>query len=303
MTYVKEQINKASPSSMKNFGISELERYSGIKAHTLRTWEVRYGIPKPERNKSNSRIYSLRELEEVLHLAVLNSNGHKISRLSCLSQEQIAEKLKRLTGADERQRLALSQLLIAMHALRIEEFEAVLNHCFSSWPAYTVLQEVIYPFLTATNLFWQGSRLTEEHLVVTVLRRKMIHAIEKIDFSVRKERKVMLFLTSTRQLDLALLYACYFLTHAGVKVIYMGNDISVDNMVSTFEIIKPNYLYTYLPAKNNFQFDKMATVMNELLPEAVMIFTTQPGNTAGRNFSDKIISRSFDEALLLLVNS
>ena len=39
------------------FSIKELEKLSGIKAHTLRIWEQRYGILKPTRTDTNIRCY------------------------------------------------------------------------------------------------------------------------------------------------------------------------------------------------------------------------------------------------------
>ena len=34
---------------MGHFAISDLEQLSGVKAHTIRMWEQRYGLLKPER--------------------------------------------------------------------------------------------------------------------------------------------------------------------------------------------------------------------------------------------------------------
>ncbi|MFZ9452391.1 MAG: MerR family transcriptional regulator, partial [Bacteroidia bacterium] len=37
------------------YSIKDLERISGIKAHTLRIWEQRYNILTPERTQTNIR--------------------------------------------------------------------------------------------------------------------------------------------------------------------------------------------------------------------------------------------------------
>ncbi len=51
---------------MKKFSIRELENFSQIKAHTLRIWEHRYGVFKPNRSKGNIRYYSLEEVKLLL---------------------------------------------------------------------------------------------------------------------------------------------------------------------------------------------------------------------------------------------
>jgi DNA-binding transcriptional MerR regulator len=60
---------------MNIFSIKDLENISGIKAHTLRIWEQRYGILKPERTDTNIRHYGDEELKLVLNIALLQEKG------------------------------------------------------------------------------------------------------------------------------------------------------------------------------------------------------------------------------------
>ena len=50
------------------FSIKDLEKISGIKAHTLRIWEQRYGIIKPERTDTNIRTYNNEQLKQLLNI-------------------------------------------------------------------------------------------------------------------------------------------------------------------------------------------------------------------------------------------
>ena len=43
---------------MSVYKIKDLEVLSGIKAHTIRIWEKRYGILNPERSESKIRVYN-----------------------------------------------------------------------------------------------------------------------------------------------------------------------------------------------------------------------------------------------------
>ena len=78
---------------MLHYSIKDLEKLSGIKAHTLRIWEQRYGILKPERTNTNIRLYSNQELKHILNIAILNNKGYKISKIAELSNEQIAHEV------------------------------------------------------------------------------------------------------------------------------------------------------------------------------------------------------------------
>ena len=48
---------------MAVYSIRDLEKLSGIKAHTIRIWEQRYGIIVPQRTKTNIRYYEDEDLK------------------------------------------------------------------------------------------------------------------------------------------------------------------------------------------------------------------------------------------------
>ncbi len=43
--------------TMTRYSINDLEKLSGIKAHTIRMWEKRYNIIEPKRTDTNIRYY------------------------------------------------------------------------------------------------------------------------------------------------------------------------------------------------------------------------------------------------------
>ena len=43
---------------MAVYSIKELEKLSGIKAHTIRIWEKRYNLIDPRRTNTNIRYYT-----------------------------------------------------------------------------------------------------------------------------------------------------------------------------------------------------------------------------------------------------
>jgi DNA-binding transcriptional MerR regulator len=67
---------------MAAYSIRDLERLSGIKAHTIRIWEKRYGLIEPRRTMTNIRTYCDTELKKILNVSILNRNGLKISKIA-----------------------------------------------------------------------------------------------------------------------------------------------------------------------------------------------------------------------------
>ena len=78
------------------YTIKDLERVSGIKAHTLRVWEQRYVILTPKRTITNIRYYNDADLKKVLNVSLLNNNGFKISSIAKLNHESIVVEVEKL---------------------------------------------------------------------------------------------------------------------------------------------------------------------------------------------------------------
>ncbi|MFN5762433.1 MAG: MerR family transcriptional regulator, partial [Sphingobacteriales bacterium] len=74
---------------MHSFSIKDIENLSGIKAHTLRIWEMRYGIVKPIRKHSKHRKYGVEELKRILRISHLYNQGFRISRIAQMTDEDI----------------------------------------------------------------------------------------------------------------------------------------------------------------------------------------------------------------------
>jgi MerR family transcriptional regulator, light-induced transcriptional regulator len=109
------------------FTIRELESLSGIKAHTIRIWEQRYGFIKPSRTQTNIRTYSNEELKTILTVALLNKYGYKISKIDAMEPEQREQLAMQLPETDAQRELSVNELLGHMVDLESLRFEDVLN--------------------------------------------------------------------------------------------------------------------------------------------------------------------------------
>ncbi len=78
---------------MAVYSIRELEKLSGIKAHTIRIWEKRYKLIEPHRTNTNIRYYTDANLKKILNVAVLNRQGMKISHIALLTDQELKESI------------------------------------------------------------------------------------------------------------------------------------------------------------------------------------------------------------------
>jgi DNA-binding transcriptional MerR regulator len=74
---------------MSNFNIQVVSDICGISDHTLRAWERRYGVVDPERSDGGQRLYSQQDLDKLQLLSYLVSQGHRISKLAKMNDEEL----------------------------------------------------------------------------------------------------------------------------------------------------------------------------------------------------------------------
>ena len=113
---------------MNAFTIKDLENLSGIKAHTIRIWEQRYSMFKPQRTETNIRYYSSNELKIVLNIALLNKYGFKISHIDRMSEAVLTEKIDSLNQFEAQQERLVNELIHCMVDVKLNEFEKLLNN-------------------------------------------------------------------------------------------------------------------------------------------------------------------------------
>src|SRR6187549_2127273 len=112
---------------MGKYSIKELEKLSGIKAHTIRIWEKRHKIIAPSRTSTNIRFYSDDDLKKIINVSLLNTNGIKISRIADMSPDEVNQKVLEISEVRSDAAANIDQLVIAMVNMEEEFFEKIVN--------------------------------------------------------------------------------------------------------------------------------------------------------------------------------
>ena len=110
---------------MAIYSIRDLEKLTGIKAHTIRIWEQRYGLITPARTETNIRYYTDENLRHLFNIALLNRNGLKISKLAQMTPEEIASKGAAIAQNNPNPNAQIDSLTLAMIDLNEAAFERV----------------------------------------------------------------------------------------------------------------------------------------------------------------------------------
>ncbi len=263
---------------MNIFSIKDLEQLSGIKAHTIRIWEQRYSFIKPSRTDTNIRFYSNEELKIILNTSLLNKYGYKVSRIDKMSEEEIKEKLLLLTNNDAQKERIVNELIQSMIELDVDTFENILDKYILTKGIEKTIIDIVFSFLQKVGVLWQTNHVNpaQEHLVSNIIRQKLIVGIEKISVNNYETKSVLMFLPEGEHHELCLLFVHYLLKQKGFKVLYLGADIPVKDVLYVVNAKKPDYLYSHLTAiPSNFKLEKFFTQFNSKLHNSEFVISGQ----------------------------
>lgn len=234
---------------LTNYSISDLEKLSGIKAHTLRIWESRYGIITPSRTKTNIRYYTDQDLKKILNIALLNKKGHKISKIVQLTDEQINEEVVGVKDISDDFELQMQSLHTAMVELDEDRFNHIITYYYEAFGMKKTIIEVIYPFLEKMSLMWlaDGINQVQENFITVLIRQKLIVAIDAMKYSPTKQSKTFfLYLPEGETQELSMLLLQFLIKSCQHKVYYLGTNVNINDLKETYDLIKPDYIYTMI---------------------------------------------------------
>lgn len=239
---------------MNNFTISQLAQFSGVKAHTIRMWEVRHNALHPHRSVGNTRYYDNQQLRRLLNIVSLQENGKKISELSAMSDPELSELLKEQTqihfsGSEVSDKgFYISQLLAAGMGYDAGYFEKFLAHCLLRFGIDTTYTEVVYPMLMRIGLLWSINELppAQEHFISNLLRQKLYTAIDSLPPPPVNAPGWLLFLPEDEFHEIGLLMADYLLRRNGQKTLYLGANVPLSSLASAAEEWKADNLLFFM---------------------------------------------------------
>jgi MerR family transcriptional regulator, light-induced transcriptional regulator len=229
------------------YSINDIEKLSGVKAHTIRIWEKRYNIIPNRRSGSNIRFYEEGDLELILNIAHLNKRGIKISKIATMSADQMKQRIADYCDVDVIFENHIDGLMLSMFELNEYKFIKILNHHIKDMGFEKTMDEVIYPLLDKLSVMWIAGSVkgVHENFINNIIRRKLSVEIDKIELVPEScSKKFLIYLPEYEAHELSLLYVFFLLKKYGADTLYLGTQISIKDVEDAVDIYKPDCIFT-----------------------------------------------------------
>lgn len=270
---------------MVGYKIKDIEVLTGIKAHTIRIWEKRYGILEPTRSETQIRTYSDKELAYLLNISMLNKSGYKISKIAKLENDELTKlvwdlKYNSSNNSDDKLILALVELdeILFRDTLAILIKEHGLENTFTDF---------IIPFLDRIGIMWLIGTINpaQEHFITNLIRQKVIGEIDKLPIPDPKKDGIMLYLPEHEWHELSLLFYQFILRKNNINTFYLGQSLPYDSLIECVNKLKPKALMTSLLAAVEGSFVESYFANIEKDTNGLPVFA---GGAQIMNYQDKL---------------
>lgn len=254
---------------MTLYSIKDLEHLSGIKAHTIRIWEKRYGLLDPDRTDTNIRSYSDNDVRKILNVAMLVKSGFKISTVALYDDEKLRSEVIRINRSLTDPDKNIDQLLFLAVNLDTIGFENLMNLIISQNGFRKTIEQVIFPFFVRIGILWQtGSIFTaHEHFVSNLIRNRFIRETGNFESS-ETSKSVLFFLRENEWHELGLLYFNFLAAQAGLRCVYLGQSLPFEDLsnlltASRYDFVCTSFIHAIEKAELDRYLANLSLVFNQ----------------------------------------
>ena len=215
-----------------NYTVKAAARATGVSESRLRTWERRYGIPRPDRGPSGRRLYDEEDLAVIRRMASLVDAG--------VSAHEAAEAAISGSEASPTEHVA-EHVLVQALASAAEDFNEVelldaLRSSVREMGWADALDQVILPGLKRVGFYWETAVFppANEHFASELVRFELASAIQALPPVPADAPCIVMACPEDERHDLGIQGLSLLLKTNGVRTVYLGADVPTQDLVSAY---------------------------------------------------------------------
>lgn len=226
----KKKHEKGSADEM-TYPVGATVRLTGLHPDTLRAWERRHGIVVPLRTEGGTRRYRASDLERLRQVKAAVDAGYRVGDVARLDPEELARII-----ANPAEREASTDpceaILSALRDLEVEECERLIALQLAALGPTRFARRVAVPLLERIGTAWESGELciASEHMATSVLRSVLGASLRPGATGASGDPILFATLPGERH-ELGLLVAAITAAAAGGRVVYLGPDLPVAELV------------------------------------------------------------------------
>ena len=213
--------------------IGELSKRTGVTEPTLRAWERRYGLLRPERSPGGFRLYSDEDTARVLSMRDHIGRGVATSEAAGLA---LAEREPADSPPVES---VARELAGALDAFDDVAAQAALDRTFATLSVEAALRDVLLPVMSEVGRGWQEDEavIAREHFATNLVRGRLLSLARGWDLG--GGRRAVIACAPGEQHDIGLIAFGLALRARGWRITFLGADTPVGTLAQAAKLLNP----------------------------------------------------------------
>jgi DNA-binding transcriptional MerR regulator len=220
-----ERTPERPAAGAEGLNIAAVAQRTGIGADTLRKWERRYGVLRPNRTSGGQRRYDERDVARVEWLRDRLADGFRIGEAAALLTEDAATTTSSTTGLRD-------AIVAAVSGSDPRQLNALVEQAFTLHDVETAIEEIVAPALRTVGDRWATGAecIAEEHLLSEAVRSRLRVLLADRRHPVRGT--AVLACAPGEHHELGLLALAVLLQADGWLPVYLGADAPLESSVA-----------------------------------------------------------------------
>jgi methanogenic corrinoid protein MtbC1 len=219
----------------RRFRIGELAQRTGVSPDSLRVWERRYGLLRPERSEGGYRLYSVEDEQRVRAMVGHVEGGIPAGEAARLVLDGVGihqvegPPLPALSG----------ELRQSLDRFDDAGAQAALDRLIGELSFETVAREVLLPYLRELGDRWERGEasVAQEHFASIVIRGRLLALARGWDRGTGP--RALLACAPGEQHELGLILFGLALRGHGWGITYLGADTPIETLAAAQAELKP----------------------------------------------------------------
>jgi methanogenic corrinoid protein MtbC1 len=222
--------------------VGRFSRLVGVSPELLRTWERRYGVPRPARTAKGVRLYGPADEELVKTMQRALARGLPASEAARLATA--GSSPARASDGDAPRGLAALAANLDDALMRFREARAQdeLDRLFGTYSIDAALSDVILPYLHRLGERWACGEVGvgHEHFAANVIHGRLLSLTRKWDQG--EGKRALLACPSGELHTIGLLCFGLALRMHGWRITYLGGDTPIDVLAEVSDTVEPDLI-------------------------------------------------------------
>lgn len=238
------------------FNMKAVVQETGLKPDTLRAWERRYNLPRPERTEGGHRLYSQRDIDTLKWLIARQEEGLSIShavelwdRIESQGQDPLlvesatavpVEPSPRIIAAGETIAQLRQAWVSACMSFDEQAAEQVLAQAFALYPPEQVCFDLLQKGLAEVGEGWyEGETTVQQEHFASELANRRLEALVAATPAPTRQGRILIGCPPGEEHTFSPLLLTLLLRRRGWEVLYLGANVPMDRLEMTLSSTRP----------------------------------------------------------------